>query len=120
MSGSYEITIRQGDTFNFSVAYKSGGSPVDLTGYTAEMVVSWPIYRSGNALPVEAGEVMATMASLDATGRISASMTIEQTASIPTSPLAIYQLRIRNSDNPVTTLLSGSARVLPDIFEFVS
>ena len=33
---SYKITVRQGDTFAFTVTYKSGGVAVDLTGYTAE------------------------------------------------------------------------------------
>lgn len=127
-AGQYEIVVRQGDTFRFSVTYRPGGQPADLTGYTAELVISWPAWSAlrADAAPVAAGEVLPTMAALDATGVIVATMTVEQTASIPVSglrrqgPAVTYQLRIRIDDDPVTTLLSGPVDVRPDVFELVS
>jgi hypothetical protein len=121
MSGAeYEITIRQGDTFRLQLSYRSGGAPVDLTGYTAEMVISWPRWRSDTAPAVNEGEIMATMAALDSTGIIVATLDNEQTSAIPVGPPVRYQLRVRVGDDPVNTILSGMADVKPDVFEYVT
>jgi len=120
------LTLRRGDTFRFEATYKADDTPVDLTGYTAEMVISWPAYKSSVAPAVQAGEVACTMAALDSSGAIVGTLTIAQTALIPTSgplydgPTVLFQLRIRVSDNPVTTLLSGTVNVSPNVFDLVT
>lgn len=121
-SASYDITVRQGDTFRFEATYQG----VNLTGYTAEMVISWGAYRSDEDPPVQAGEIMPTMAALGPDGKIVATMTNAQTSTIPVGgrgragPHITYQLRIRVANNPVTTLLSGSVDVRPNVFDLVT
>lgn len=125
-SASYEIHVRQGDQFQFTITYKAGGAPVDLTGYTAAMVITWPQYQPKNRPLIPAGEIMLSIGALDSSGVISAGLLDTQTPDIPVSgsgrdgPQVTYQLRLTTSGGQNDTLLSGTVDVAPDLFEYVA
>lgn len=116
----YRISIRQGDAFDFSATLKSGSSPVDLSGYTSEMVITWAA-KPG----LVAGEVNLSMDALGDDGVIGAHLTAEQTGAMPVGGRVVdgalirYQLRISSGGDP-QTILAGNVDVLPDLFELVS
>lgn len=124
-SDSYNIALRRGDKFDLSLTYKSDGSPVNLTGYSAEMVISWPAFRPTDAAPVDAGEINLTSSGGDITitaadGLIAAHMDAPDTLDVPVgAPIVRYQLRIFTTTDDKQTLLAGEVSVLDDVFELV-
>lgn len=122
----YNVTLRQGDSFDFDITYKADGVAVDLTGYTAEMVISWPEYFPRDAAPVTAGELNCDMTITALTGRIQAHADAADTGTVPTSgptydgPEVLYQLRLRQGSEPKKTLISGRVQVLPNLFDLVT
>lgn len=122
-----ELTLktRQGDHFAFHATYESDGTPANLTGYTAELVLTWSAYQSATSTRTEAGEILCTMAALDTTGVISGYLTSAQTATLPvgggsrSGPSISWQLRITAAGES-ETLASGAVSVEPDLFALVS
>lgn len=120
----YVLKIRQGDTFQFEATYLSAGTPVNLTGWTAEMVITWPEYRSARERIAE-GEILCDMGALGTDGVITATLTAEETATIPVSgpvydgPPVSCQLRI-TSGATVETLMASLVFVSPNLFDQVA
>lgn len=114
----YRISLRQGDQFNFQATYKAEGVVVDLTGYTAEMVITWPTFRDDRGVMVDAGEVNLTMDALGSDGVIGAHLTAEQTETLPAGKSMRWQLRITSGGDP-TTIIAGRAVAEPNLFDLV-
>lgn len=110
-AGSYNMCIRQGETFSRVITWKSAGVLVNLTGYTAKMQV-----RRGSGQTV-VSELSTT------NGRISlggSAGTITLTiAATDTDDIAIgtykYDLLLTSSGGVVTNLLEGEFKVVSGI-----
>lgn len=99
---------------------------VDLTGYTAEMVITWPATYNELAGRIVAGGVVLTGAITPLTGAIAFHMeanaaggTPNTTDDIPKIDDAVYAVRLTAPDDCVTTILTGSVRIHPNNFESV-
>lgn len=119
---TYRITYRRGDMFRFSLTYLSDGSPVNLTGYNAEMIISWPRFRTDQAPPVAAGSIEMNTGNGQITlGGAAGTITVERDAADPDpvpagSPYVAWQLRIYSTALDKETLLSGNVDVLDNLF----
>lgn len=109
-----------------SLAYKAGGVVVDLTGYTAEMVIAWPATYTKAAGSIVAGGVVLTGAITALTGAIAFHMeanaaggTPNTTDDIPKIDDATYAVRLTAPNDCLTTILTGGIRIYPNQFESV-
>lgn len=122
---TYRITYRRGDRFTFSLRYLADGTPVDLTGFEAEMIISWPQYRTGRNPVVEAGQILMSTTGGDITlGGAQGTIEVARDAADPDpvpfgSPYVGWQLRIYSTELDKETLLSGGVDVLNNLFEGV-
>jgi hypothetical protein len=108
LPASYDLTIRQGSTWNQTVIWKdSDGVPVDLTDYTARMQVR-PVVQSETIiieLTTENGRIELG----GSTGEVRLNLSAEVTAQIELLAGA-YDLELESSDGTVTAILQGRAR----------
>jgi hypothetical protein len=121
-----DLELHQGDTFKFALYWEADGAVVNLTGYNADMVITWPDWFPANALPITAGEKNCTMTLTAATGKIEAHIDSTETGDIPLSgpyndgPRVQYQLRVRQGAEAKKTLLVGNVNVFPNRFDLVT
>jgi len=96
VSTKYPIEVRQGDTFKLTVTYKSGGDPVDLTGYTYGFVVNGELFDDAPHVvpqsPLDEGTIVLTLP---------ADFTADLTGA------GEYAFYVVSPDGDVTTLLNG-------------
>lgn len=99
---------------------------VDLTGYTAEMVIAWPSSYTKAAGSVIAGGVVLTGTITALSGLIefhieanAAGGTPNTTDDIPKINDATYAVRITDPDDCPRTILTGGIHIYPNQFESV-
>lgn len=120
---SYRINYRRGDRFTFSLRYLADGSPVDLTGYDAEMIISWPDFRNGRGPMIPEGSILMDSDGGEITlGGAQGTIEVARDAVDPDpvpfgSPYVAWQLRIFSTSLNKETLLSGEVYVLDNLFE---
>lgn len=97
---------------------------VDLTGYTAEMVIAWPATYSKAGGNIVSGGVVLVGTIVALTGAIAFHMeataaggTPNTTDSIPKIDNATYAIRTADPDGCLTTILTGSICIYPNHFE---
>lgn len=119
------LTIDQGDDEQFFIRYKNDdGTPIDLTGYNAQMIIQWgyAVNPSTNQVIGPAGTIVLSSATDaivlgDETGEITVNLSDTVTNQIPPSgnpdcfQTVSYQLRITSADGATTTLLMGPMQV---------
>lgn len=83
MSTRQDLTVNQGETWSFTFTHKSGGSPVDLTGFVARMAVR-ATFSAGYLAYLSSGAdaISGTIALGGALGTVTPSMTAAQTAAL--------------------------------------
>jgi hypothetical protein len=111
--GRLDMTCYQGASFDYTLTWQSGGTPVNLSGYTARMQV-----RDG----FDAGSAVVSLTSgtgitLGGTaGTILVALTPTQTAEIDGTPSTqyLYDLELV-SGSTVTRLVEGNFFVYPEV-----
>jgi hypothetical protein len=117
---SYRVTLRRGDIFNLDVTYLADGTPVNLTGFDAELIFKWPGWYSPRAR-VAAGTFTVTDVTLGGSaGTIAVHIDSDDTGVVPVGPQVEYQLVIFTDATDRETVLAGTVEVLNDLFEVAS
>ncbi len=118
----YRPSLRRGDQFDMAITYLAEGSPVNLTGFSAEMIISWPAFRSA-ARRLDAGTVLMTNGTGEITlggvlGTIDVHLDADKTDVVPfAGPQVKWQLRIFSTATNKETVLAGEVRVLDNLFD---
>jgi hypothetical protein len=111
MAGSYNIVAEQGATFRFNFRVETGGTPWNLTDYTARMQVRQST-ASTNALldlTTENGTIV-----IEPVGHVSITVAATPMANVP-SGRWVYDLELVSSGGEVTRLLEGRFIVSPEV-----
>lgn len=140
MTTRQDLHIRQGETWSFVHTHLSGGSAVDLTGYTARMKIKRDVQSGTEAfLSTGADKNGGTITLGGAQGTITLSMTAAESAALGGSTLNwhwmdeagltgerrtrahdrelkfIYDLEIVDGDGAVTRVLEGRVLVYREV-----
>jgi hypothetical protein len=110
-AGKRSFTIEQGATFEEPIVWKSGGVPVDLTGYTAELLIR-PKHGSPTLLrrlATDNGEIV--LGTTD--GTITLLMSDEQTLLLTSWKKGEYVLNLTAPGGATRRLLEGKIKVSP-------
>jgi len=102
MAGSYNIVVKQGDTFNFSCVISTDGVPWNLTGYTCKLQVR----KSASSTTKELNLSDTSGMTLSSVGKITATASSTLMTAISTGRL-VYDLEVTSAGGEKTTLLSG-------------
>lgn len=103
--GRYNLTVYKGTTFELKPVWKIGGTPVILTGYTADMQVR---YATDTDIIVELSTANGRITIDAAYGRINLLLTAAQTSDLPAGTYQ-YDLNLTNtSDSTVYKILQGT------------
>jgi hypothetical protein len=102
-AGIYKATCEQGATWNLGVVpHNSAGGTINLSGYTARMMVRESIASSGTILSLSSPSSGLSLAS----GTISATVSATVTGSL-TAGLYVYDLEMESGGGEVTRLIRG-------------
>lgn len=112
MAAIHPITIEQGATFRLSLIWKSGGVPVDITGWTARMMVK---RRYGDTAPLlsfttENGAIVLG----GAAGTVEVTGLATLTDDIPAKP-GVWDIELESPTGYVKRLLEGPAVITPEV-----
>ncbi len=112
MAFSYNLIVNQGETFQRTFTYKSGGSVVDLSTHSGRMQIR-NTYDSPAALvdlTSGAGDI-----TLDATGKIVITIASSVTTALVAPDTGVYDLEIITSGGVVTRLVQGTVSITPEV-----
>ena len=112
MAFSYNLIVNQGETFQRTFTYKSGGSVVDLSSHTGRMQVR-NSYDSPTALidlTSGAGDI-----SLSADGKIIITIASSVTTALTAPDTGVYDLEIIAPAGAVTRLVQGNVSITPEV-----
>jgi hypothetical protein len=102
--GRYNINVYKGTTFSLAPVWKIGGTPVNMTGYTADMQVR---AASDTAIVVQMSTANGRAVITPALGKTTITLTAVQTAAL-TAGTYIYDLNLTAPDSTVTKILQGA------------
>lgn len=111
MAFSYNMIVNQGETFQKTFTYKSGGVAVDLSSHTARMQVRSSYNAETTLIDITSGGGDITLAS---NGVINVTVASSVTAALTAPDTGVYDLEIILS-GVVTRLLQGSVTVTPEV-----
>lgn len=117
MSKGYPLKTVRGDSFQFGVVYKTDGQVVNLSGYTAQMVIAWAQASYNGVEPVITGNLVIDGVITPASGKIDFTLTPTQTTNIPKNINAFYAVRLTSPGGIKLTLVSGDFTVEKNFFE---
>lgn len=117
MSKGYPLKTVRGDTFQFGVVYKTDGQIVNLSGYTAQMVIAWARPSYSMAQPTVIGNLVVDGVITPSQGKIDFTLTPAQSTSIPKDVSAYYAVRLTSPGGIKLTLISGDFTVEQNLFE---
>jgi tRNA threonylcarbamoyladenosine modification (KEOPS) complex Pcc1 subunit len=103
--GRYNLTVYKGTTFELKPVWKIGGTPVDLSGYTADMQVR---YASDTSSIIELSTSNGRITIDSAYGRINLSISATDSAALAAGSYN-YDLNLTNTvDGTVYKILEGA------------
>jgi hypothetical protein len=112
MAFSYNLIVNQGETFQRTFTYKSGGSLVDLSTHTGRMQIrnSYAATSALVDLTSAAGDI-----TLDAAGKIVITIASSVTTALTAPDTGVYDLEIITSAGAVTRLVQGNVSITPEV-----
>lgn len=111
VAGNQQLSIDQSCTFTRTIQWTdSGGTPINLTGYSAHMVIKW---RDGSTYTLDTTGGGITITPL--TGTLTLNIPNSTTATF-TNLTGQYELRVTSGSGVVTRLLLGGVNVVPGVF----
>lgn len=116
MAAALDIEIEQGATFQKSLVWKdSTGTPINLTGYTARMMVRLKISDAAPLLTftTENGGIAlgGALGTIDITGLATLTDAIQTTKVL----VGVYDLELVSPTGVVTRLIEGAAVIIPQV-----
>ena len=111
--GRLDMDCYQGASFDYTLTWQTGGTPVNLSGYTARMQVR-DTYDGGSAVVSLTSGTGITLGGT--AGTILVALTATQTAAIDATPSGqyVYDLELVNGAT-VTRLVEGTFIVSPEV-----
>jgi hypothetical protein len=110
MAARHDLYIDQGTTFTRDFIYKgSDGTPIDLTGFTAQMMIR----KTATAASPAVLDVAPTITALE--GKITLSLTDEVTSALPAPFSGVYDLELTDGSGTVTRLVQGRVTIDPGV-----
>ena len=111
--GRLDMSCYQGASFDYTLTWQTGGTPVNLSGYTARMQVR-DGYDGGSAIVSLTSGTGITLGGT--AGTILVALTATQTAAIDATPSGqyVYDLELV-SGSTVTRLVEGTFIVSPEV-----
>jgi hypothetical protein len=106
LPGNLNYAVVQGATFRSSLVYRAGGSPVDLTDFTAKLQIR---DQAGGNLLCELTTDVTTDGGITlggSAGTIALVIADEQTTSFPIA-IYVYDLQLTSGSGDVTYLVEG-------------
>lgn len=111
-AGTYDITIEQGATFSRVFTWTADGSNVNLTGYTARMMVRSDIEDTNALLTLTTENGGISLGG--AAGTITVTISATATAAL-TRGSAVYDLELISGSSVVTRLLKGVVSITREV-----
>lgn len=114
MADTYNITIEQGSVFTLNLTYQdSAGTPINLTGYTARMVVRAKYASTTTLLDLTSASGAITLSSV---GVVIATATATLTAALSAPQTGVYDLELYPGGVAANAirLVEGRARITPE------
>lgn len=109
MPKNYDISIYEGDTFQFTLTVKDASNvAVNLTGYTAKAQLKKSF---DDASPIDFTCVISTPTS----GVVNISLPASTTADLIAGDTYIYDVQLTAPNGNVRTYLAGDAIVIPEV-----
>lgn len=114
MAGKLDITIEQGADFKLDLIWETGSPsvPVDLTGYSARFQIASrfsadsPLIQRTQAAGITLGGAL---------GTIVVTLNETQTAALPCSKTAVWDLVLTSPSGEDVRLLEGTATITPEV-----
>jgi hypothetical protein len=112
--GVLDLNCYQGANFDYTLTWQSGGTAVNLTGYSARMQVR-DSYDAGTAIVSLTNDTGITLGGT--AGTIAIALTATQTAALDGTPntQAIYDLELVSGAGYVTRLVEGRFYIYPEV-----
>ena len=112
--GSLDLDCWQGASWDYTLTWKTAGTPVNLTGYTARMQVR-ASYDSGSAVVSLTSGTGITLGGT--AGTVLLEMNATTTAALDGTPNAqyIYDLELISGAGYVTRLVEGNFFINPEV-----
>ena len=111
-AGLYTLTIEQGATLSLVLTYKdSAGNLVNLTGYTARMMLRSSFTAASNILSLTTENSRIALGG--AAGTITLTISATDTAALSAPQSGVYDLELV-SGSTVTRLIQGTFTVTPE------
>jgi hypothetical protein len=110
-TGSYNISARQGSTFNLSFTIDTDGTVWNLTGYTAAMQVRKATTSSTAILSLTSGSGITLGGSA---GTVAVTASASTMASLPAGTW-VYDLELTSGNGTVYAILSGKFIIQPEV-----
>lgn len=108
----YDIELYQGDTFSFSLVLKNGGTPINVTGWTAQAQIK----KVSDSSPGETPNLAVTVGTSD--GKFTISLTDTATAALQGNTEYKYDVQLSDGTEK-RTFIGGVITVTEDITEWV-
>jgi hypothetical protein len=108
----YDIELYQGDTFSFSLVLKNGGTPINVTGWTAQAQIK----KSSDNTPGETPSLSVVVGTSD--GKFTISLTDTGTAALQGATEYKYDVQLSDGTEK-RTFIGGTIKVTEDITEWV-
>jgi hypothetical protein len=112
--GRLNLNCYQGASFDYTLTWQTGGSAVNLTGYSARMQVRETYDSASTLVSLTSG----TGITLGGTaGTILLELSATQTAAIDSTPNGqyVYDLELASSVGYVTRLVEGTFTIKPEV-----
>lgn len=112
--GVLNLSCYQGANFDYTLTWKTGGTPVNLTGYSARMQVR-DGYDGGSAIVSLTSGTGITLGGT--AGTIALALSATTTAAIDATPSGqyVYDLELVSGAGYVTRLVEGTFIVEPEV-----
>jgi hypothetical protein len=111
-AGTYNIIIEQGATFARTLTWQADSANVNLTGYTARMMIRSTIDDSSTIVSLTTENGGITLGG--AAGTIALLISATATAAL-TAGTAVYDLELISASSVVTRLLQGSVTIAREV-----
>lgn|SRR5574343_526082 len=112
-ASTYDILIEQGATFQLNLVWKdSGGTPINLTGYTARMQVRHKLADTSPLLDFTTENGAITLGGVLGTISILGLATLTDALTVKSG---VYDLELVSAGGIVTRLIEGGVTITPQV-----
>jgi hypothetical protein len=112
--GKLDLELFAGATFNYELTYIAGGTPVDLSGYSARMQVRKGVDSVDPVFDLTVGDGI-TLGGTAGTIDLFISPEDSEALNVRRVESWVYDLELEDEDGKVTRLIEGAFLVSPEV-----